>query len=180
MWWYSRARRPGVDLDSLADPYVDDLRDEYADLRRGVAVLDVTNDLGIPTFVGVSWRDDGGPEQIAFGFGTHLDTRVAILRSLTELNQIVATLGTGVDGSSGEDVTADDRELLTWLRSATLADQPHLVPTGEPGTSATIPRSPATTSPPTSAGARRSSPPRASSSSSSIRHGPTSGCRSPG
>ncbi len=93
MWWYNRIPRPSVDLDTLTDPYIDDLRHEYAELGRDVAVLDITNDLAIPTFVAVSWRNDGGPERIVFGFGAHLDARVAILRALTELNQIVVAAG---------------------------------------------------------------------------------------
>ena len=132
MWWYHRLQRPGVDLDSIGDPYVADLRAQYAELHRDVEVLDVTNDLGIPTFVAVSWRTDGRAEQLALGFGAHLDARVGALRALTELNQMVVFMA-GDDGLvPGDDSAGDDRELVDWLRSATRANQPYLVPAAVP------------------------------------------------
>ena len=36
MWWYHRLQRPAVDLDSIGDPYVADLRAQYAELHRDV------------------------------------------------------------------------------------------------------------------------------------------------
>ncbi len=132
MWWYHRLQRPGVDLDSIGDPYVADLRAQYAGLHRDVAVLDVTNDLGIPTFVAVSWRTDGRAEQLALGFGAHLDARVGALRALTELNQMVVFMA-GNDGLvPGDDSDGSDRELVDWLRSATRANQPYVVPAAVP------------------------------------------------
>ena len=52
-------------------------------------MLDLTSDLDIPVFIALSRRTDGGAEQIMFGFGAHLDPRVALLRAVTEMNQML-------------------------------------------------------------------------------------------
>ena len=132
MWWYHRLQRPAVDLDSTGDPYVADLRAQYDDLHRDVAVLDVTNDLGIPTFVAVSWRTDGTAERVALGFGAHLDPRVGVLRALTELNQIVAFMAGDDEVLPADDADPDVREVVKWLGLATRANQPYLVPAAVP------------------------------------------------
>ena len=44
---------------------------------------------GHPGVRGASRRTDGGPEQILFGFGAHLDAQVALLRAVTEMNQML-------------------------------------------------------------------------------------------
>ena len=51
IWWYNRLQRPQVDLDQLDDSYVRDLRGRLADTGRRLWVLDVTGDLGIPSYV---------------------------------------------------------------------------------------------------------------------------------
>jgi bacteriocin biosynthesis cyclodehydratase domain-containing protein len=121
MWWYNRTRQPGVDLDAFADPWINELRDVYADLNRAVWVLDVTADSGIPTLVALSRRIDGGSEDIMFGFGSHLDPRVALRRALTEMNQLMPVV---VDGSYGW----TEPEPVNWWQNATIANQPYLIP----------------------------------------------------
>ena len=90
LWWYNRVRRPGVDLDSFGEPYFTELREFLDRQHRDVWVLDLTADLGIPVFAAASKRTDGGAEQILFGFGAHLDARIALLRAVTELNQMLS------------------------------------------------------------------------------------------
>jgi oxazoline/thiazoline synthase len=90
LWWYSRARRPGVDLNSFGDPYYDLLRERLAELGRELWVLDLSTDLGVPAFVAVSCRADGGSSAPLFGFGANLDAATAVSRAVTEHNQIVA------------------------------------------------------------------------------------------
>jgi ribosomal protein S12 methylthiotransferase accessory factor len=90
IWWYNRLPRPAVDLDQLEDTYIRDLRTLFAETGRRLWVLDVTSDLGVPTFVAIThWMDDG-KENIEFGSGAHFDQRIALLRTLTELNQFLA------------------------------------------------------------------------------------------
>nr|WP_042192148.1 TOMM precursor leader peptide-binding protein [Kibdelosporangium sp. MJ126-NF4]CEL20516.1 hypothetical protein [Kibdelosporangium sp. MJ126-NF4]CTQ97740.1 hypothetical protein [Kibdelosporangium sp. MJ126-NF4] len=129
MWWYNRTRRPEVDLAAFGDPWVDELREVYAGLDREVWVLDVTADSGIPVLVALSRRIDGGNEDIMFGFGAHLDPRVALRRALTEMNQLMPVV---VDG-----YTWTEPEPLNWWQNATVANQPYLV--ADPAVRARIP-----------------------------------------
>ena len=122
LWWYHRLVRPGVDLDSFDEPYLRRLPEQYARLDRDVWALDLTHDLGIPTFVAVSRRPGRDPEQVLFGFGAHLDARLALLRAVTELNQMVSR-GPVVDALEPFDQVESD-----WLRTAAVADLAYLRP----------------------------------------------------
>ncbi len=72
IWWYNRLRLPAVDLDTFDDPWVERIRQEYAENGREVWALDLTTDIGIPVFVAVSKQVEG-PEDLIFGFGSHLE-----------------------------------------------------------------------------------------------------------
>ncbi len=123
LWWYNRTTAPTVDLDAFGDDWLARVRAEYRALGRELWVLDVTADLGIPVMVAAS-RDPAGPERIMFGFGAHLDPRIALRRAVTELNQFApAFLGT--DGNP-ERAVPDDPDAAWWFREATLANQPYL------------------------------------------------------
>jgi oxazoline/thiazoline synthase len=127
LWWYNRVRRPAVDLDSFAEPYLDRLRAFLRAHHRDLWALDVTSDLGVPTVVAVSRRTDGGAEQILFGLGSHLDARVALLRAVTELNQMLEPiLDVPSDNPAAGHLT--DKATLDWLRTATVAEQQYLEP----------------------------------------------------
>jgi len=90
LWWYNRVARPEVDLNKFDDSYVHDLRNQLGETGRRLWVLDITSDLGIPSFVAVAhWLKDGN-EYIDFGSGSHFDSRIAMLRALTELNQFMS------------------------------------------------------------------------------------------
>ena len=63
---------------------------QLAETGRRLWVLDVTSDLGIPTFVTIAhWMEDG-QEFVEFGSGAHFDARIAALRAMTELNQFLS------------------------------------------------------------------------------------------
>ncbi|HEY1603656.1 MAG TPA: TOMM precursor leader peptide-binding protein [Pirellulales bacterium] len=127
LWWYNRVRRPAIDLSSFNEPYLGELEACLRDHHRDLGALDLTSDLGIPAVVAVSRRIDGPVEQILFGLGAHFDARIALLRAVTELNQM---LGPVLNVPAG-DVAAGhltDKQTLQWLRTATLANQPYLVP----------------------------------------------------
>ena len=90
IWWYNRLKRPAVDLDQFNDSYVRDLQIQLAETGKRLWVLDITSDLGIPSFVAIThWVKDGA-EFIEFGSGSHFDARIAMLRTLTELNQFLS------------------------------------------------------------------------------------------
>jgi oxazoline/thiazoline synthase len=124
MWWYNRTRQPAVDIDAFGDPWIAQLREVYAGLGREVWVLDVTADSEIPTMVALSRRTDGGCEDIMFGFGAHLDPRVALRRALTEMNQLMPVV---VDAPKDGKYCWTEREPVDWWQKATIRNQPYLV-----------------------------------------------------
>jgi thiazole/oxazole-forming peptide maturase SagD family component len=118
IWWYNRVQRAEVDLSQLGGSYVGDLQAQLAETGRRLWVLDITSDLGIPSFVAVTHWTENSQERIEFGSGAHFDTRIAVLRAMTELNQF---LSIGLMGGRNQ----DDSELR-------LGDHPYLAPSGNP------------------------------------------------
>ena len=90
IWWYNRLRRPEVDLGQFDDSYIRDIKSQFADHGRRIWVLDITSDLGVPTYVAMMHWIKDGKENIEFGSGAHFDRRIALLRSLTELSQFLS------------------------------------------------------------------------------------------
>jgi bacteriocin biosynthesis cyclodehydratase domain-containing protein len=127
IWWYNRLRRAEVDLSHFNDSYVQDLQAQLAETGRRLWVLDVTSDLGVPTYVAILHWMQNGKENIEFGSGAHFDPRIAMLRTLTELNQFLSIGLMG--GGTGEKSSLDG---VTPLR---LQDYPFLTPSGtvQPG-----------------------------------------------
>jgi ribosomal protein S12 methylthiotransferase accessory factor len=130
LWWYNRVCRPAVNLDGFADPYPGRLREVLRGLGRDIRVIDLTSDLGVPVFAAICLKLEGPEEQIILGFGAHLDPHLALIRALTEMNQMLAALlNQPGPGRSGEGEVDETEE---WLRSATVANQPYLLPNDEP------------------------------------------------
>src|SRR5271166_585532 len=124
IWWYNQVQRAELDLDQFDDSYVRDLRTQFTDAGRKVWVLDVTSDLGVPTYVAMMHWMSNGHENIEFGSGAHFDRRIALLRALTELNQFLAIGLMG--GGSGEKPSLDG---VTPLK---LENYPFLLPATHP------------------------------------------------
>ncbi|MFF4340454.1 TOMM precursor leader peptide-binding protein [Kitasatospora sp. NPDC001540] len=130
LWWYNRVQRPAVDLDAFGDPYVDQLREVYRGLRREIWALDLTADFGIPVVGAFSRRldagSDGANEDVLIAFGAHLDPHIALTRALTEMNQFLGP----VAGDEHGRVTyaGADPEQKAWWTTATVANQPYLLP----------------------------------------------------
>ena len=124
IWWYNRLQRPELDLGQFDDSYVRDLQKQLAQTGRRLWVLDVTSDLGIPTFVAITHWMQNGRENIEFGSGAHFDARIALLRALTELNQFLS-LGL-LGGGTGE------KSSLDGVAPLRLEDHPFLTPKGNP------------------------------------------------
>jgi ribosomal protein S12 methylthiotransferase accessory factor len=124
IWWYNRLRRAELNLDEFDDYYVRDLRTQFAAAGRKVWVLDVTSDLGVPTYVAMMhWMRDGH-ENIEFGSGAHFDSRIALLRALTELNQFLAI------GMMGD--ASGDKPTLDGVTPLKLENYPFLLPAEHP------------------------------------------------
>ncbi|MGW6837774.1 TOMM precursor leader peptide-binding protein [Streptomyces sp. NPDC054949] len=129
VWWYNRLRLPAFDMDSLEDPYVDQLRTYYDAMDRDLWMMDLTTDLGMPVYVAASRRRHS-VEDIMVGFGAHPDPRVAAFRALTELNQFLPMIETR-DADGNTSYLVGDLETLTWLKTATVAAEPWLLPDPE-------------------------------------------------
>jgi ribosomal protein S12 methylthiotransferase accessory factor len=124
IWWYNRSQRTEVDLSQFDDSYVRDLQTQLAETGRKLWVLDITSDLGVPTYVAILHWMQNGQENIEFGSGAHFDKRIALLRALTELNQFLSIGLMG--GGTGEKASLDG---INPLR---LSEHPFLIPGGKP------------------------------------------------
>jgi ribosomal protein S12 methylthiotransferase accessory factor len=124
IWWYNQSQRAEVDLDKYDDSYVQDLRRQLADTGRKLWVLDVTSDLGVPCYVAILHWMQNGKENIEFGSGAHFDKRIALLRTLTELNQFLS-IGF-MEGGTGEKPSLDGETPLV------LTNYPFLSPVKNP------------------------------------------------
>ena len=121
-------RRPGVDLDSFDEPYVSKLRSFLRGRGRELWALDLTSDLGVPVFAALSRRTDHPQEQILIGFGGHLDPRIALLRAVTELNQMLVWLLRDDKDANASAEIFEDSDTRNWLKTETIARQPYLIP----------------------------------------------------
>ena len=127
-WWYNCLRKPGVDLTSWNNSYFTRLQDFYHSRQRSLYVLDLTADLGIPTFGALSHRQDGDPQNVVFGFGAHVDAEIALERALVELNQLLPIANVPeAQRAKGEYLTRD-RNFVNWLNEASLEKMPYLAP----------------------------------------------------
>src|SRR5262249_59001216 len=108
------------------DAYVRDIKTQFADHGRKIWVLDVTSDLGVPSYVAIMhWLQDD-KENIEFGSGAHFDRRIALLRSLTELSQFLSIDVMGEGGLRG------DRSSLDGVTPLKLENYPFLIPAEHP------------------------------------------------
>jgi ribosomal protein S12 methylthiotransferase accessory factor len=123
IWWYNKLRRPAVNLEKFNDSYARDLQTQLTENGKRLWVLDITSDLGIPSYVAIAhWVKDGA-EYAEFGSGSHFDARIAMLRTLTELNQFLSI--EDMEGGSRQQGTLDG---ITPLR---IEEHPYLLPSDE-------------------------------------------------
>jgi len=120
LWWYNRARRPGIDLASSRSSHVAAAVEAEATLGRAVWALDLTNDLAVPVIAALSCshQDRRG---VTYGFGAHLDAEIALERALSELAQMTHAVRTDAGGPT----------LRRWLDEVTPATDTWLAPEGQ-------------------------------------------------
>ena len=80
---------PDVDLNEIGNSeQVKKILQRFEDCQISLNVKDITSDLGIPTFIAssVEWvNHDYG--YLVEGHGTHPDSRIALIRAITEVSQ---------------------------------------------------------------------------------------------
>src|SRR5229473_2396754 len=81
IWWYNRLQRAEVDLGQFDEAYIRDLKIQLAETGRRLWMLDVTSDLGIPSFVTITHWMENSQEFVEFGSGSYFDVRIAALRA---------------------------------------------------------------------------------------------------
>jgi oxazoline/thiazoline synthase len=128
IWWYNRLQRAEVDLGQFDDSYVRDLQAQLAETGRRLWVLDVTGDLGIPSFVTIAHWMENSQEFVEFGSGAHFDARIAVLRAMTELNQF---LSIGLMGGRNPNPSSQESN-RNGSPPFRLQDHPYLTPSGAP------------------------------------------------
>ncbi len=125
IWWYNRIQREAVALESFENRYICDLVKHYRTLGYELWALNLTTDLDIPVFAGIARRTDHSTENILLGFGAHFDPDIAMLRTLTEVNQGLCQFLTedGLDKIPDFNIEAEE-----WWQTATVSNQPYLAP----------------------------------------------------
>jgi ribosomal protein S12 methylthiotransferase accessory factor len=124
IWWYNRRRKQGVDLASFDDPYLLSVEQYYQRNGMRLWVLDISSDLGIPVFAALCARPGAAAEQITFAFGAHFDAKIALVRAVSELNQIMPN----VTLDAATTLKSLGVEAADWWRTVRLAEQPYLSP----------------------------------------------------
>ncbi len=131
MWWYNRLQMPEIALDGIDDRLVEPLVKHYRSIGRDMRLIDLTNDLGIPVVAAISVTADG--KRPLLGLGAHLDPRIAALRALSEINQMLAGIEkVSDDDRSRLDPTGMIGSGLIFVEGATVEKEPYMAP--RPGT----------------------------------------------
>lgn len=127
MWWYNKAQRPAVSIASFNDPDLQEMVTFYNTIHRELWVLDITTDLNCPSFAAISRRIDRQPEDIIFGFGTHLNAEIAIRRAIAEMNQLLPfVIDENPDGSTRYAYSGKLEN--KWWQTALVDQQTYLKP----------------------------------------------------
>lgn len=122
IWWYNRIKHPAVDIDSFNNPYLKEVESYYSTIGRKFYVLDITNDIGIPVFVAISYGiNEVESDKILYAFGAHMEAEIALERAIIELNQLLPVV-------QNMDTYKPDMDFSKWLSQAKLAEQTYLIP----------------------------------------------------
>ncbi|MCP4152823.1 MAG: TOMM precursor leader peptide-binding protein [bacterium] len=128
IWWYNRLRKPTLDLYSFNEPYFVQLIEYYKTLQREIYILDLTTDLPIYVFAAVSFRKGYQKEEIIFGFGAHVDAKIAVERALLEVNQLLPIVQVSEEERKAGRYRTRDTSFINWLKKAGRKNQPYLKP----------------------------------------------------
>ena len=108
IWWYNRLRLPPVDLEKFDLPWLQRAKTFYAAMQRELWVLDMTSDLGVPCCVALSRHTQPDrPEAVLLGFGAHVNQTIAVVRAISEMNQLLIAY---------EVSCPQEQDFATWVR----------------------------------------------------------------
>lgn len=124
IWWYNQLQRPGIDLRTAENSFVDKWV-EYHELNgRSLHVIDITTDAAIPVFVAIAQNvDPNSNPEVLYSFGAHFDAGIALERAISELNQLLPCTEKDENG-----YIAKDPRFRNWLENIRLKDMPYLNP----------------------------------------------------
>lgn len=125
IWWYNRIKRPCININNLNFYDLNKLKNKFKKNDREFCVLDITNDLQIPSYVAISWKSDGS--RIFFGTGSHLQPSVGIARAVSELNQVMTQENTNIHSKN---LSSFEKDLVRWCSTETIDNHPYLMPEG--------------------------------------------------
>ncbi len=127
LWWYNRLSKPQVNIKNFKDEAIDSFIKEHTSLGREFWVLDLTTDLEIPVFTAISCRKKEESE-IVFGFGCHLNPKIALKSALLEMNQML--LMERFLNKKDEKIIIR-KEIQEWLKFSNLKNQSYLKPNNQ-------------------------------------------------
>jgi oxazoline/thiazoline synthase len=115
LWWYNRVSRSRLALDTLDDSHCTRLARALWRSGREAWILDITSDLGVPTYAAVSRRRDSKTEEILMGFGAHFDPERAARHAMHEMAQTIPSTN-----ALTRERNAPTPLFAEWIRSASL------------------------------------------------------------
>jgi ribosomal protein S12 methylthiotransferase accessory factor len=114
IWWYNRLQVPSVPVECFNDPDLLEIANGLPQRGRRLTLLNITSDLGVPTYVAVSAKFDGSSP--IFGVATHVSGRIAAWKAASEAVQIwLCTKACPMPG-----------DVWNWLATAHLQSHSHL------------------------------------------------------
>ncbi len=115
LWWYTRARRPALDLEMIRWQRIDTALAVAGECGKRVHVLDLTTDFGVPVCVAVAVGEAPG---LALGCAAHSSLERCVWKALAGMSTVMARLA------------APPAHQHHWLQHARIEDHPHLQPWG--------------------------------------------------
>ena len=120
IWWYNQLGRPSARIDSFNSDALIEVQRGIRSTGRELTLLDVTTDIGIPTYVSVSARPDGS--QPLFAGASHPSPLRAAWKAAVEVGQIWFMMMRRREVGP---------EMGSWITTATTGNQPYLAPSSE-------------------------------------------------
>jgi len=124
LWWYNRLQMPEIALEGIDERLVAAMTAHYGTLGRNLRLIDLTTDIGVPVVAALSVKGDG--TRPLLGLGAHLDPRLAAMRALTEMNQMLMFEDVAPDGRI--DPLGIGNATLNFLNTGAVDRQPFLLP----------------------------------------------------